>query len=195
MQDNSMTIGTDGYPVIAYYDFTNSNLKFVKCTNASCSSFNAPIALDGTDFTDQGKGISLTIGSDGLPVMSYYNGTALDLKTITCGNTACSSGNTTVTVDSTGNVGQYTSITIGTDNFPIISYYDATNSDLKVAKCNNITCTLKSSLAVDTYTTLQATSIAIASNGLPLIAYEDSSGALATLSCGNTHCIPYWTRR
>jgi len=36
---------------------------------------------------------------------------------------ACSAGNTITTVDNTGAVGQYTSVTVGTDGLPIISYY------------------------------------------------------------------------
>ena len=32
--------------------------------------------------------------------------------------------NTLTTIDSGGNVGHYTSITIGTDGLPVISYYD-----------------------------------------------------------------------
>ena len=43
-------------------------------------------------------------------------------------------------LDSTGNVGYDTSITIGADGFPIISYRDLTNQNLKVAKCGDASC-------------------------------------------------------
>ena len=48
--------------------------------------------------------------------------------------------NTINTLDSTGNVGYESSITIGADGFPIISYHDLTNQDLKVAKCGDASC-------------------------------------------------------
>ena len=44
------------------------------------------------------------------------------------------------TLDGSGNVGQYSSVTIGTDGLALISYYDATNADLKVAHCSNLFC-------------------------------------------------------
>ena len=50
------------------------------------------------------------------------------------------SGNTLTTVDSTGDVGYRTSITLGADNFPVISYRDNTNGDLEVVKCADATC-------------------------------------------------------
>ncbi|MBK7473185.1 MAG: hypothetical protein IPI73_23720 [Betaproteobacteria bacterium] len=43
-------------------------------------------------------------------------------------------------MDSVGNLGQYTSITTGADGLPVISYYDASNGDMKVAKCGNAFC-------------------------------------------------------
>ncbi|MEX2007980.1 MAG: fibronectin type III domain-containing protein, partial [Candidatus Spechtbacterales bacterium] len=87
-----------------------------------------------------GEYTSIAIGTDTFPVISYQDGTNLDLKVVHCGNVTCSSGNTLTTVDSTGDVGRSTSIVIGTDNLPVISYRDVTNFDLKVVHCGNVTC-------------------------------------------------------
>ena len=54
------------------------------------------------------------------------------LKVAHCVDTACSSA-TFVKLDAAGMVGTYTSITIGADGLGLISYYDATNGNLKVA--------------------------------------------------------------
>jgi hypothetical protein len=37
-------------------------------------------------------------------------------------------------------VGRYTSIAIGTDGLPVISYFDDTANTLKVAKCGTRSC-------------------------------------------------------
>ena len=82
---------------------------------------------------------SITIGADGLGLISYYDSTNGDLKVANCHNTECTSA-TTSTIDADGDVGQYTSITIGLDGLGLISYYDATNQNLKVAHCENTFC-------------------------------------------------------
>jgi hypothetical protein len=137
---NSITIGIDGLPVISYYDYTNGNLKVVKCGNPSCSAVNAIVTVDSTG--DVGLYTSITMGTDGLPMISYYDYTGGNLKAVKCGNPSCSSGNTITALDSTGDVGQYTSITIGADPFPLISYYDVTNTNLKVVRCGNALCSV-----------------------------------------------------
>ena len=43
-------------------------------------------------------------------------------------------------VDSGGVVGTDTSIAVGADGLPVISYYDLTAKDLKVAHCSNVFC-------------------------------------------------------
>src|SRR5262245_9495554 len=80
------------------------------------------------------------------------------------------------TLDGSGNVGQYSSVAIGTDGLAIISYYDASNGDLKVAHCSNVTCTAASLNTVDSVGTVgQYSSVAIGADGLALISYYDAS--------------------
>ena len=58
-----------------------------------------------------------------------------------CANAACTGVATITTVDDPDNdVGSYTSIAIGTDGLPVISYYDYTAGALKVAKCGTRSC-------------------------------------------------------
>lgn len=186
----SITIGADGLPVISYYDSLNSRLKVAKCGNAACSAGNTLAPVDST--ASVGEYSSITIGTDGLPVISYYDNTNGDLKVAKCVNAACTGTSTITTVDSTGNVGQYSSLAIGIDGLPVISYYDVTNQSLKVAKCINAACT-----GTSTLTTVDSseghTSIAIGADGIPVISYlsksvEPTFYDLKVVKCINANC-------
>ena len=137
----SIAIGTDGFPVISYHDNTNLTLKVAKCGDASCTPASATLrTLDSTG--NVGYYTSIAIGTDGFPVVSYYDLTNAHLKVAKCGDASCTPASVTLrTLDSTGDVGQFTSIAISADGFPVISYYDVTNGDLKVAKCGDASCT------------------------------------------------------
>ncbi|HCI45605.1 MAG TPA: hypothetical protein DE315_08790 [Candidatus Omnitrophica bacterium] len=121
--------------MISYYDSTNAGIKVAKCGNAACTSGNTLTTVDSAGTVDYDT--SIAIGTNGLPVISYYDSTNADLKVAKCGNAACTSGNTLTTVDSAGSVGRYASLAIDTDGLPVISYNDLTNADLKVAKEDN----------------------------------------------------------
>jgi hypothetical protein len=76
---------------------------------------------------------SIAIGSNGYPFISYWDVTNDDLKAAACTTTDCT-GTPTVTIfDSINDVGRYSSIAIGSNSNPIISYYESTNGALKVA--------------------------------------------------------------
>ncbi len=185
----SVTIGADGLPLINYLDYTNTNLKVLHCGNVTCSSGNTITTVDSAG--EVGRDSSVTIGADGLPLISYFDNTNGDLKVLHCGNVTCSSGNTIATVDSGGNVGHYTSVTVGVDGLGLISYFDNTNSDLKVLHCGNVICD-----SGNTITTVDSVgsvgpypSVTIGADGLPLIGYYDSIiGDLKVLHCGNVIC-------
>jgi len=135
---SSITIGVDGLPVISYYDWTNQGLKVAHCNNAACTGAASRI-LDSAG--DVGYNTSITIGVDGLPVISYYDYTNEDLKVAHCNDPLCT-GAAIRTVDWEGKVGYYkTSITIGAEGLPVISYHDDTNLDLQVFNCANAFCT------------------------------------------------------
>ena len=119
----SIAIGADGLPVISYQDQTADALEVVKCGNATCSAGNTISVVDDPANL-VGLYTSIVIGTDGLPVISYHDETAGALMVARCGNAACSAGNTITTVDDTDVVGAFTSIAIGTDGFPVISYQD-----------------------------------------------------------------------
>jgi len=86
-----------------------------------------------------GEHASITIGTDGLPLISYYDRGRGDLKVAHCSDQEC--GHATISrLDTDGDVGEYTSIAIGRDGWGIVSYRDATHQALKVAHCGNLLC-------------------------------------------------------
>lgn len=137
-----------------------------------------------------GAGTSIAIGADGLPVISYFDATLAALKVAKCGNAACSGVATITTVDDpSDDVGRASSIAVGADGLPVISYFNATADALKVAKCSNADCTGTATITTVhdlSNLSLIHSAIAIGADGLPAIAYI--GGSLRFLKCGNPAC-------
>ena len=138
-----------------------------------------PAPLIKTNIRSAYPSIAISIGRFlGRPAISYYDATNNRLRFVLCGNAACSgpcgvgSQNICSTVDAGG---RYSSITIGNDGNPIISYrgsdqmlHVAAGETPGLGSCGGgVTCT-----PVDlTPQTGLHTSITIAPDGLPTIAY------------------------
>jgi hypothetical protein len=174
--DTSLAIGSDDLPVISFYDSDDGDLAILHCGDATCSSGNQVAAVDTEDWV--GDFGSLAIGTDGLPVVSYRDGTSGSLEVLHCGNVTCTAGNDTTSVDTTADpLGYDTSIAIGADGFPVVSYFDGATNDLKFLRCGNAACTSgNEALPLDTVGSVgRQTSIALGADGLPVIAYYDES--------------------
>jgi hypothetical protein len=173
---------SSGFPVISYYDGVNGDLKLVVCGNTTCTAGNTITTVDSSG--DVGLWNSLALNSSGFPVISYHDNTNLDLKLVVCGNTTCTAGNTITTVDSTGYVGQWTSLVLNSSDYPLISYYDVTNGDLKVAICGNTTCTAGNIIFTpdSTGNVGTFTSLTLDNFGFPVISYFDETNGDLKLS-------------
>ena len=169
----SLALTSSNLPVISYYDSTNGDLKLAVCTDAACTS-PAISTLDSTGVV--GKYTSIAVTSSNLPVISYYDETNGNLKLAVCTNAACTSY-TISTLDSPGAVvGKYTSIAVTSSNLPVISYYDETNQNLKLALCNNADCKSSTISTRDSTDNVGShTSIAVTSSNLPVISYYDET--------------------
>ncbi len=187
----SISIGADGLPVLAYNEVSGADLKAVKCGNTACSSGNTITTIDNDSIVSFSP-TTIVVPPDGLPVIAYHKySSAFDLKVAKCTLADCSTSTTEI-LDTPNNVGLYSSLTIGIDGLPIVSYYDDSNDNLMIAKCGDATCTNASA----TITTVDSTgnvgsgnTITIGPDGFPIVAYMDeTNGYIKVLKCSTLSC-------
>ena len=137
----SATIGSDGLGLISYQDVTAKALKVAHCGDPSCTSATTT-ALATVVNGVAGFDTSVAVGADGLGIISYTAtklGQASFLDVAHCENLACSKA-TITQLDS--QVGLGTSIMVGADGLPLISYQTLLSPQrLKFAHCSNAACT------------------------------------------------------
>jgi len=184
----SLQLNNLGNPVISYYDSPNGVLKLAVCGSFDCSIVEASNIVDSIPVV--GQYTSLQLNNLGNPVISHYDDSNGDLKLAICRNASCSIVGSTNKVDSVGNVGQYTSLQLNNLGNPVISYYDISNSSLKLAVCSNPNCSITSINIVDSVGNVgQYTSLQLNNLGNPVISYYDiSNSSLKLAVCSNPNC-------
>jgi len=183
---SSIAIGTDGLPLISYYDATNGNLMVAHCDDVNCTSATLS-TLDSIG--DVGLYTAIAIGGDGLGMIAYRDATNLDLKYAHCDNINCTTANLNI-VSSTGDVGTWNSIVTGGDGYALISFYNVTNSSLRVAHCINALCSSRNIFTIDeTGDVGMYNDITVNNAGFAFISYYDATSAnLKAAYCTDIHC-------
>lgn len=186
-----------GNPVIAYSDTTNLTLKLATCT-ANCQTASPTWKITTVDNAGNVGAYASMQLNGGKPVISYYDATNGDLKLATC-TAGCQTATPTwviTTVDSPGDVGYYTSLQLNSGD-PVVSYFDSTGNNLKVA-----TCTANCQTATPTWVITTAAAGANAgatslqlNTGNPVVAYWEQTARdvkLATCTANCQSASPTW---
>ena len=131
----SLMIGANGLGAFSYFEtFRSDNTSHLRhCADAACST-----AVFGGYFGGATE-LSPAKGSDGLPLLSFHQVYGGDLGVAHCSNPTCSPY-TYAYLDTTGEVGRFSSLAIGADGLGLIAYWNATEGQLKAAHCADIPC-------------------------------------------------------
>lgn len=183
---NIISVGADGLPVIAYHAggtfigedgwAGTGSLKLAACKDDACSS--AKITTVANDAEVSGD-IGLTIGSDGLPLITYFRGApANDLVAVHCKTSQCKASDSTALVTA-GDVGKRSSVAIDPFGLPIIAFSNETTGGVHVARCADVACSSTSSIDLvdaaadpaDTVMGKDGVAIAVGTDGNPIVAY------------------------
>lgn len=168
---NSLAIAPDGFARISYRDLTYSNVKYMQCQNADCSTnITTTIASPAA-----AQAISLAIGTDGFARISYTASLSGGLVLAKCQNNDCSS-KTTATLDSINAIGS--SLVLNND-IPNVSYVDFSGSNLYFAQCTTPSCTGVTRDIVESSVTVgQWDSLALTGNNRYISYYDDTNDDL-----------------
>jgi len=197
-----ITVGGDGFPVIALNDGTSA-LVVIKCGNATCSSGNTTTIIEPGGVGVGASNLSGGIGGDGLPVFSYKRGAnnLLDnrINLLHCDNASCSAFTITTVDQNDGTIndsfGAESNLAIGADGLPIMVYRpgQTPNNAVKVAKCGNATCSSGNTLTLVSGFRTNAgyrIQIAVGPDGLPVVQFVNifAANAVRVIKCGNAAC-------
>ncbi|MFN4120135.1 IPTL-CTERM sorting domain-containing protein [Acidovorax sp.] len=135
-------------PVISYYDQSSDQLKLAACANPACGAVAIRILSTGG-----GQFSSLHLGPTGNPIVSF-RGSGSSLRLAVCHDPTCAA--VTVSTVDTGNTGFDTSLALGANGMPVVSYHDATATSLRLAAFALATVTSVAVPAAGNYLTGQA---------------------------------------
>jgi hypothetical protein len=179
----------NGNPAISYHDNTNGDLKYVRATDISGTTWATPIIIDGDGAPgglNVGRYSSLTI-VDGNPAIAHVDQGNSNLKYVRANNASgavlADWSTPPIVIDAPGQVGagsgKYTSLQLVGGN-PAISCYDDTNGDLIFVRATNSSGTSWGAPVIADGTTAVSngeTSLFIV-NGNPAISYYGASNDL-----------------
>ncbi len=199
--------GETGKPYIAFgetYNYFYNDLYLGRCTDLLCSSFTTTL-LESYPNYDVFADVNMILGSDGLPLISYYkfidSTAAQHLRILHCRNTECTQKSVTTIAQIPQNPTDPNSMMTGSNGLPWIFYYSYDSpftGFMKLVKCLDNACgqfttpQVVDSVGPNSFPPYpRQNTIAYNANGNPVMSYFDSNdikNAIKIAMCRDPQC-------
>jgi hypothetical protein len=186
ISDITITIGSDGFPLIAYRSV--DNIKVLHCNDRECGS-SAPISV-----IDQGITVSAATAANGLPLIAYISRHAvrqnkLLAKVAHCQDAECQTYTTSVITNA-----RSVSVVFGSDSLGILSYVTDDNL-LGSAHCVDLDCTSATTSTSPIPGPAISHALTMGGDGLSFVTAAVGGGALDhhTVHCTTVECTTFET--
>lgn len=182
----SSAVGSDGLPVVAYFDEASSSLRAAFCENPGCTAVT-DVLVDDQDFP--GGAADLLIGADGLLFVAYWTVASHELKAAHCLDRRCSTVDITAVSPTSAPTGWHVQAVVDMTGLPILAYQDPSAEIITLAYCLDIGCS--SATIVPLLGTEGGTdpAITVLGDGSLLLAFQ-LGGTLATAHLTSPYVPP-----
>ncbi len=179
----SMRLDSRGRPRIAFYDPKAQLLRIVICETASCSTVVVRTLVSNVAASVHNL-TSLAMDADDHPVVAFVDQAQGSVNLVRCISPDCVGRSSLAVVDAPpgGDYGHNVALTLAAGDRPVLSYYDAQNQSLKLARCQQRGC--NGAIQIRTIDDRPAgagffSAIAVRADDRPLIAYLRGIGDAA----------------
>jgi hypothetical protein len=196
----SMVIGTDGLPIIAYYDRGRGALKIAHCQNSACSDATIAILDRTTTRSSGGVGLDpvIRVGPDGLPIVAFRDDDQKALKLARCSDPVCTRAVVSVLIEEFGrDPGHSTDMVLAPGGVPVLVHADWSDNGIWLAACSDAACSAvaRKRLDVPADGTSADPSVTLDGNHRPIVTFrqklpgdERASRILKIVRCGDPAC-------
>ncbi len=191
----SLVLDGIGNPMVAYYDATRGDLRFLHCYDPSCSDDETNVISVVFDLPqiDEGLYPSLALTSAGLPAIAFYVATLPSLNVAFCTDVDCAGPASGLGLHNGIEI-EDLSMVLEAGDLPVVAYRGASASQaaLHLARCGNPSCSFFSLTVVDNdFRTGSGVSLRLDASGFPVISYGTQFNTwLNLVHCYTLFCSP-----
>ena len=176
----AMALGSDGLPLIAYYNPILEGLYVTHCEDIYCSQITTSLLDSGTNV---GRNPEIVIGSDGLGLIVYSH-PQQGLRLGHCSDLVCSTFSSILSLGE----GSSSAVAIDHEGMPVLAH-KTLDGNLNVLRCDDVLCSTFTHHTIAAPQVINYVSLVIGSDGFPLIAFSDIFASLYVVHCQIVSCV------